>query len=128
MLNQNAPHVLKSCLLLLALMGVFVKAMIPMGFMPDFLGKTGNAIVICSSFGEKTIYVDDHGAPLDSKHHVKTPCEFSSIPALIAIVGDVSLLLLVLAQISILIFSRIIYARPYAHAPPITGPPANLLI
>lgn len=65
--------------LTLALLGVFIRALIPVGFMPDFGQQAGTALVICSGLETKTIYVDDKGQPAPA-HKVETPCEFALNP------------------------------------------------
>ncbi len=62
-------------LLLLAALGVMVRALIPAGFMPEF-GTGGTQIVICSGVTETTITVDDHGQPLPAGDHKDQPCAF----------------------------------------------------
>lgn len=63
----------KSLLAVLTLV-FLTRAMMPMGFMPDFSGK--HAIQICSGTEIKTIMVGDNGAPVPTDHQKKT-CPFS---------------------------------------------------
>ncbi len=61
---------------------LFVKAMIPLGFMPSLSGdKNIQAITICSGQTEIQIFVDDAGqkvpAPVKGSQHPSSPCEFS---------------------------------------------------
>ncbi len=51
-----------------------LQATIPLGFMPDFESRSGTALVICSGYGEKTVYVDDDG---QQGHHAAKPCAYS---------------------------------------------------
>lgn len=62
--------------LVLTLLGVFIRAMIPAGFMPDVSLHAGTPLVICSGLESKTIYVDENGKPA-SEHKVEAPCDFS---------------------------------------------------
>lgn len=54
-----------------------IRAMVPVGFMPDFSGK--HAIQICSGTEIKTIMVDQSGQPVGSDHQKQTDkaCSFS---------------------------------------------------
>lgn len=66
--------------LLIALL--FVKALIPLGFMPSLSGdKNIQAITICSGQNEIQIFVDDAGrkvpAPTEGSQHPSSSCEFS---------------------------------------------------
>lgn len=63
----------KSLLAVLTLV-FLIRAMMPVGFMPDFSGK--HAIQICSGTEIKTIVVDDNGAPIPADHK-KRVCPYS---------------------------------------------------
>lgn len=55
-----------------------IRAMVPVGFMPDFSGQ--HAIQICSGTDIKTIMVDQSGQPVDKDHQKQTDnkaCSFS---------------------------------------------------
>jgi hypothetical protein len=69
----------KSLLAVLSLV-FLIRAMMPVGFMPDFSGK--HAIQICSGTEIKTIIVDDDGKPSPTNHQ-KTPCPYSFLSAAI---------------------------------------------
>ncbi|OIN86497.1 MAG: hypothetical protein AUJ12_06040 [Alphaproteobacteria bacterium CG1_02_46_17] len=69
----------RSLLSVLALV-FLIRAMVPVGFMPDFSGK--HTIQICSGTELKTITVDDNGAPT-SPDHQKNPCPYSFLSAAI---------------------------------------------
>lgn len=69
---------LYASLLILALLGMVARAVIPAGFMPDFSAQAGTPLIICSGNGEKTIYVDDKGSPIEqSDHGGEQPCVFA---------------------------------------------------
>jgi hypothetical protein len=123
MLNQTSLNALKSCLLLLALMGILVKGLIPLGFMPDFSKHAGTAIVICSGIEQKTVYVDQDGQPAqDAGHQVKTPCDFAYTPIITAPVFQ-SQIVVVLNATAKLIPHEVACTRASLAIPPITGPP-----
>lgn len=64
--------------IILALLAVLVRAMIPMGYMPDpGRGKTFQ-MTICSMEGPKTVTVDDKFHPVNDHHEIaKDHCPFS---------------------------------------------------
>ncbi len=124
MLTQTSLNALKSCLLLLALMGILVKGLIPLGFMPNFSEHAGTAIVICSGVEQKTIYVDQDGQPAqDVDHQFKAPCDFAYTPTITAPVFHNQVALVVLSVTAKLIPHEVVYLRASLKTPPITGPP-----
>lgn len=61
----------------IVLLALLCRAFVPAGFMPAASGGQ-QAIVICSGFGEKTIYVDDSGKPVSTDHAVDgQSCSFA---------------------------------------------------
>lgn len=63
----------KSLLAVLALI-FLIRALVPVGFMPDFSGQ--HPIQICSGTELKTIMVDDNGTP-SPVNHEKSPCSYA---------------------------------------------------
>jgi hypothetical protein len=97
------------CAWLIVLVLAF-RAVMPLGFMPDFAAKTGALfpVKICSGLETKTITVDQNGheAPpsktQDKTHTTETPCSFS-IGSAFAATGITPPQLLVLTQLSLFI-------------------------
>lgn len=54
------------------------RAMVPVGFMPDFSGQ--HLVQICSGTEIKTVMLDENGMPVSSDHQ-KAPCSFSFLSA-----------------------------------------------
>ena len=82
-----------SPLLLLLLLTFFVRAMVPVGFMPDVKGQSGHVITICSGIETKEIRVDDNGQPIEETDHSSAPsCPFSFLSAAMMDGGDGPLL------------------------------------
>ncbi|MFM2042913.1 MAG: hypothetical protein RLY86_1489 [Pseudomonadota bacterium] len=81
---------------------MFVRALIPAGFMPDAeaASRGGFALVICTGMGERTILVDADGLPLQESDPGNTGippsplCAFAGLPLAL-----VPLLILLLAVI-----------------------------
>ncbi len=72
---------LSSAFLLLAMFAIFVRGLIPAGFMPDFSSSKLYAITICSGMSTKTIYVHDDKAPAgahDEKKDMAETCPFAA--------------------------------------------------
>lgn len=68
------------------LLGVFaLRALIPVGYMPDFgsLAEGTLKIVICTGVGSKTIVLDAAGKPVPSKHtdNAEHRCAFAGMAA-----------------------------------------------
>ncbi|MBS0239354.1 MAG: hypothetical protein JSR89_13100 [Proteobacteria bacterium] len=67
-----------------ALLGVFtLRALIPVGYMPDFgsLAEGKLKVVICTGAGSKTIVLDAAGNSVPSRHTTKVdhPCAFAGM-------------------------------------------------
>jgi hypothetical protein len=61
---------------IMVFLGVLLQALIPLGFMPG--ANAATPIVICSGLGEKTIYVDDNGQPVEHQQDkAEKSCAFS---------------------------------------------------
>jgi hypothetical protein len=62
---------------------LFLRALIPQGFMPDFGASADDAfkMVICSASGSKVIAFDADGGPADAPQlaHHDQPCVFSGL-------------------------------------------------
>lgn len=70
---------LRACLLLLAGLGVLLQAAIPAGFMPDIGKQAGSFMTICSTFGEKTVFVPDEA---EGTHEQAESCVYAfTLPA-----------------------------------------------
>lgn len=69
-----------SCLLLLA---VAARALIPLGYMPDFAAHADGVfkVVICSEMGAKPVALDADGKPLPGQQtsHEAQPCAFAGL-------------------------------------------------
>lgn len=64
------------------------RALIPIGYMPDFGSIAGGAlkVVICTGAGSKTIVLDAAGTPIPSRHTLKVdhPCVFTGMTAVVS--------------------------------------------
>lgn len=69
-----------------------LRALIPVGYMPDFESLNGGAlkVVICTGGGSKTLVLDAAGNPIPSRHAHKVdhPCAFTGIAAAVASFAD----------------------------------------
>lgn len=69
----------------LLLMALFLRALIPSGFMPSFGGPDGMvSVVICSAAGSKLVTLDADGKPIPDKpaKHSTELCAFASHAAI----------------------------------------------
>ncbi len=66
--RQKQTNTLKGIILSLMFIGFALKAVLPVGFMPDTKGGMV-AMVVCSGMGEKTIYVPDDGNKNHAPQH-----------------------------------------------------------
>jgi hypothetical protein len=71
----------------LLLLALFLRAMVPPGYMPDLsaLGEGGLPLVICTGNVQKTLLVDKDGAPVktsDAPSPGEIPCLFAALAAL----------------------------------------------
>ncbi|PZP57267.1 MAG: hypothetical protein DI586_00890 [Micavibrio aeruginosavorus] len=62
-------------MLILLLLALFVRSLIPLGYMPDT--KNGSLITICSGLTTKTIFVADNTNSADHKQDAPEPCPFA---------------------------------------------------
>jgi hypothetical protein len=61
---------------ILVFLAFAMQSIIPAGFMPDInASAAGTKLVICSGIGEKTIYLDQDGQPVEHKEFSK--CAYS---------------------------------------------------
>jgi hypothetical protein len=86
MILKNNSHYSLLCVLLL--LALIVRSLIPVGFMPGQTDSGKVQIVICSGYGEQTIYVDKDQAPPGMPDHEtshdqknKSVCTFSPVVA-----------------------------------------------
>jgi hypothetical protein len=78
MMRASVLRYVYASLLILALLGVVARALVPAGFMPDFSAQAGTPLIICSGTGEKTVYIDDTGNPIDGAgYKAEQPCVFA---------------------------------------------------
>ncbi len=61
---------------LVLLLAIFVRSLIPLGYMPDT--KTGSMITICSGLEIKTIFVADKDTPPNHEQDTHEPCPFAA--------------------------------------------------
>lgn len=66
-------------LLTLTVFGLMIRALVPLGFMPDLSGTT-TALVICSGNSTQTIYLDEDGKPAKGNHQAEAPCTYTFTP------------------------------------------------
>lgn len=64
-------------LLMLALMAIFLRALVPAGYMPDMHRADGFAMTICTMDGPQKIFVKNTDAPQSEHESVAKHCDFS---------------------------------------------------
>ena len=63
-------------ILLFAIVAIALRALVPVGYMPDAHGKIFH-VTICSMDGPKTIVMDAQNHPIKETPHVQKTCDFS---------------------------------------------------
>ncbi|MEQ1715029.1 MAG: DUF2946 family protein [Hyphomicrobium sp.] len=109
-------------LLLLALVS---RALIPVGYMPDFSAAAKGAfkVVICSAMGAQTIALDEGGKPHlpdQSNGHHEQPCAFSGLAAVALPALDAIPIVIAEFRNSALI-PRVVVQLPPTRAGPVLG-------
>ena len=118
-------------MLWLAFAGLFLRLLIPNGYMPSFAADGAMSMVICSDQGAITIIVDDHGQPI--KNQKKSPEKSHHTPCAFAMMGTIALadpiISFALPSVTLLTTQRILLeqlrlnnTRTIVHGP--RGPPA----
>ena len=78
--------VLRTGVFRLLVAAFLLRALIPIGYMPDFsaLSKGVLKVVVCSAYGTKTVMLDADGKPLHDSGSQKheAPCAFSGIASI----------------------------------------------
>lgn len=71
----------------LLLMSFVLRALIPIGYMPDFgaAAKGVFKVVICTASGSKSLALDAKGTPVPKQksHHDDQPCAFTGLAAVV---------------------------------------------
>lgn len=83
--DRITAGVVKQWLMRLLLLSFVVRALIPLGYMPDASAAAKGVfkVVICSALGAKMVTLDEDGRPVpshDDQQH-ESPCAFAGIAA-----------------------------------------------
>lgn len=108
----------------LLLAAVVLRALIPVGFMPDFgaAAKGVFKVVICTAAGSKHVMLDADGKPLPdqkSQHHDQ-PCAFAGLAAVAVPVLDAQHIVVPLVSVDTY-HPTLAVALPPARAGPVLG-------
>lgn len=107
----------------LLLLAIVSRALIPIGYMPDFQSADGVfKVVICSGMGAKSVSLDADGNPLPNQQssHDEQPCAFAGIAAVALPALDAIPLSAPMFQTSILT-PRVAVHLPPSRAGPTLG-------
>lgn len=123
--NRTAFRRLAGWLVLCAL---FLRALVPAGFMPDLgaLADGAYPITICSGGFERTILLDKDGNPVDqpAPHASESPCVFAAVVSLaLPVLAAILLPLLALAPLARWVPSTSTPV-PFPRPPGLAGPRA----
>lgn len=102
--SRHSLTTLRRLAVWLVLCALFLRALVPAGFMPDLgaLADGAYPITICSGGFEKTILLDRDGNPVEqpAPHSSESPCVFAAVAALaLPLLAAILLPLLVLAPL-----------------------------
>jgi hypothetical protein len=82
--NANGAGKFRHWLSQVVLFAFVCRALIPVGFMPDFAGASKGVyqVVICTGYGPQSIDLDANGQKVPTKHGTShhQPCAFSTSP------------------------------------------------
>ncbi|WP_435641747.1 DUF2946 family protein [Micavibrio aeruginosavorus] len=79
---SSAKCWIKMLAVTLVVLAVFVRAMVPVGYMPGDRDDGTFTMVICSGFGTQTITVDEHGQPITGEQQQSGEhCPFAPVLA-----------------------------------------------
>ena len=119
-----SSSILKRWLAHLLLLAVGIRALIPIGYMPDFTAAVDGVfkVVICSGMGAKSVAFDADGEPLPDQDvsHNDQPCAFAGLAVVALPSLDATLPTAPEFQSSTLI-PRIAVQLPPSRASPMLG-------
>ncbi len=125
---RHMPISLRRLAAWLVLGALFLRALVPAGFMPDLgaLADGAYPITICSGGFEKTILLDKDGNPVDqpAPHASESPCVFAAVVSLaLPLLAAILLPLLALAPLARWVPSSSA-PTPFPRPPGLAGPRA----
>lgn len=108
----------------LLLLAVVSRALIPIGYMPDFAAARSGLfkVFICSGMGDKSVALDANGRPLPEQQsgHNDQPCAFAGL-AVVALPALNAMLLPAQVVQSASLIPRIAAQLPPSRATPMLG-------
>jgi hypothetical protein len=122
--NANGTGRFRHWLSQVVLFAFVCRALIPVGFMPDFTGAAKGVyrVVICTGYGPQSIDLDSNGKKIPSKHGTSQhqPCAFST-SATVASLNLPDVNVAPLGIVAEVVATRTFEALPPARAGPAVG-------